>query len=109
MKKIEIYSEMLWWSLSHIRNVQTHSFIRKGRNKSCGFEAELLHNVVGTLPTEEMTDNDIYFLNVQAKYYLDNASERICDNYNVHKENIKRLFEIVPEHLKDQLKWDGPE
>ncbi|QIF93140.1 hypothetical protein [Proteus vulgaris] len=109
MKRIEIYSEMLWWALSHIRNVQTHSFIRKGKNKSCGFEAELLHNVVGTLPTEGMNDNDIYFLNVQAKYYLDNANEKICDNYNVHKKNIKRLFEIVPEHLKDQLKWDGPE
>lgn len=109
MKKLEIYSEMLWWSLSHIRNVQTHSFISKGKNKSCGFEAELLHGVVVTLPEEEITDNDIYFLNVQARYYLDNANERICCNYNVHKKNIKRLFEIVPDDLKGKLKWKGPE
>ena len=65
------------WSLSHIRNVQTHSFIHR-KNKSCSFEAELLHNV-GRF-TKEMTTT-IHFLNVQA-YYLDNASERILDNYN---------------------------
>ncbi|MBG2802985.1 hypothetical protein NA898_15880 [Proteus cibi] len=109
MRKIEIYSNMLWRSLSYIRNIQTQTCIGKAFNKSCYYEAELLHNVVISIIEEEITSNDIYFLNNQAKFYLEKANKRECTNYFSHQDDIKKLFSIVPEHLKDKLEWDGPE
>ncbi|KMJ45889.1 hypothetical protein AB204_06770 [Xenorhabdus khoisanae] len=109
MRKIDIYSNMLWRSLSYIRNIQTQTFIGKAFNKSCYYEAELLHNVVMSITEEEMTSNDIYFLNTQARFYLENADKRKCTNYFSHENDIKKLFSIVPEHLKEKLEWHGPE
>ncbi|GKX53886.1 hypothetical protein [Budvicia aquatica] len=105
MKKIEIYSDMLWRALYYIRNIQTYSFIKKGFDKSCYLEAELLHDVVKSLPYEEITEHDVDFLNGHARYYLENASEKVCDNYMSHKRNIIKLFDLVPEKLKNKLEW----
>ncbi|HGN0066533.1 TPA: hypothetical protein ACKRHG_003470 [Proteus mirabilis] len=109
MRKISIYSNMLWKSLSYIRNVQTHSCFRKAFDKSCYMEAELLHNIVISLPEEEMTEHDIFFFNSHARFYLENADKRKCTNYFSHEDDIKRLFSLVPEHLKEKLEWNGPE
>ncbi|MBD2801658.1 hypothetical protein ID854_14695 [Xenorhabdus sp. M] len=100
---------MLWRCLSDIRNIQTQTFIGKAFNKSCYHEAELLYNVVMSITKEEMTSNDIYFLNNQARFYLENADKRKCTNYFSHKDDIKKLFSIVPDHLKETLEWNGPE
>ncbi|PHM32925.1 hypothetical protein Xsze_03677 [Xenorhabdus szentirmaii DSM 16338] len=100
---------MLWKTLTHIRCVQTLSFVRKGFDKSCNLEAELLHGIVLSLTEEEMTKHDIFFLNNQARLYLDNADEIKFRNYSSHKNDIKTLFSIVPEHLREKLEWNGPE
>ncbi|MCC8379896.1 hypothetical protein [Xenorhabdus sp. PB30.3] len=99
---------MLRFALPHIRNVQTHGFIRKGRDKSCYQEAELLHDIVSSLKETEICEHDIYFLNSQARYYLENA-DRVCSNYNYHKKRIKMLFELVPDEMRNKLEWKGPE
>ncbi|CDL81249.1 hypothetical protein [Xenorhabdus szentirmaii] len=109
MKKISIYSNMLWKSLSYIRNVQTQYCFRKAFDKSCYMESELLHSVVLSIREEDITTQDIFFLNNHAKFYLENADEKKCGNYNFHKENIKALFSIVPNHMKNQLEWPGPQ
>ncbi|MGJ0626388.1 hypothetical protein [Xenorhabdus bovienii] len=109
MKKNNIYSNMLWKSLSYIRGMQTQSFLKKGLDKSCYFEAELLHSVVLSIREEDITTYDIFFLNNHARFYLDNADEKKCANYNSHEDDIKALFSIVPEHLKEKLEWSGPE
>ncbi|EST58037.1 hypothetical protein K151_2093 [Proteus hauseri ZMd44] len=72
-------------------------------------EAELLHNIVISLTEEEMTEHDVFFLNNHARFYLENAHDKKCANYYSHEDDIKKLFSIVPEHLKDKLEWDGPE
>ncbi|PHM48330.1 hypothetical protein [Xenorhabdus miraniensis] len=109
MKRIDIYIEMLSFALPYIRNVQTLSPIRKGRDKSCYHEAELLHDIVKSLRETKNCNHDIYFLNNQARYYLENANSKICANYQFHKERIKMLFELVPDEMKKQLQWSGPE
>ncbi|MDE9557579.1 hypothetical protein KKJ06_19675 [Xenorhabdus bovienii] len=109
MRKISIYSNMLCKSLSYIRNVQTHSCFRKAFDKSCYMEAELLHNIVTSLTEEEMTEHDVFFLNNHARFYLENARDKECANYHSHEDDIKKLFSIVPDHLKNQLEWLGPQ
>ncbi|OKP00296.1 hypothetical protein [Xenorhabdus eapokensis] len=109
MRKIIIYSNMLNKSLSYIRNVQTHSCFRKAFDKSCYMEAELLHNIVISLTDEEMTLHDIFFLNNHARFYLENTNDKECANYYSHQDDIKKLFSIVPEYLKNQLEWQGPQ
>ena len=39
MDKREIYIEMLYWALPHIRNLQTHGMFKKALDKSCYLEA----------------------------------------------------------------------
>ncbi|MEQ1964826.1 hypothetical protein ABLB69_17005 [Xenorhabdus khoisanae] len=56
-----------------------------------------------------MSRHDIYFLNNQARYYLENANSKMCANYQFHKERIKMLFDLVPDEMKKQLQWSGPE
>lgn len=108
MKKNEIYINMLSLSLPYIRNVQTWSEREKGRNVSCYFEADLVHNLTHTLLIPEFTDHDIWFLNYQAKSYFENCNDEISPNYSQQIEYIKRLFAMVPETLKPQLLWVGP-
>ena len=108
MNRIDIYIDMLSVALPYIRNLQTHGFLRKMIDKSCYYEAELLHNIVGSLREPNFCNWDIYFLNNQAKYYIENADEKICPNYTSHKKNIKNLFNLVPDSRKKELSWSGP-
>src|SRR5699024_2717711 len=103
MKKNEIYIEMLKWALPYIRNVQSQNVFRKANDKSCYYEAELVHNLAPTILESNFSDHDIWFLNYQAKYYIENCSEDISPNYNGHIERIKKLFELVPPELKEKL------
>lgn len=108
MNKIEIYIEMLAWSLPYIRNVQSQNVFRKANDKSCYYEAELVHNLPYKILVQDFSDSDVHFLNYQAKYYIEHCSEDISPNYNGHTERIKKLFELVPSELKEKLIWEGP-
>ncbi len=80
----------------------------KGRDISCYFEAELLHNLMHALLISEFVEHDMCFLNNQAKYYFEKCSEDISPNYNQHVEYIKSLFKMVPDSLRSKLLWKGP-
>lgn len=108
-RKQEIYKEMLLWSLSYIRNVQSRSWWRKAFDRSCFEEAELTHNLHASILAEEFTKHDIHFLNNQARRYCDKAKKTGTPNYKVHRVLIKELFELVPEDMRSELKWKGPE
>jgi len=73
-RKQEIYSDMLWWALPYIRNVQTRSWLVRARDRSCYFEAELVHNLPNSLLEPEFGDHDIWFLNHQAKWFTEKCS-----------------------------------
>ncbi len=108
MKKNEIYIKMLALTLPYIRNIQSHGELEKGRDMSCYFEAELVHNLTLTLLIPEFTEHDIWFLNNQAKYYFEKCSIDISPNYPQQIDFIKNLFKIIPDELKPKLIWVGP-
>lgn len=108
MKKNLIYLRMLSLSLPYIRNIQTLDEEAKGKDKSCFFEAELVHNLTVTLLDSEFSGHDIWFLNYQAKSYLQNCSDEISPNYHEHLRCIRSLFELVPDALRKNLLWPGP-
>lgn len=108
MQKNEIYIEMLRCCLPHIRNVQTHGVFRKATDKSCYYEAELVHNIALTILNPAFEMHDIHFLNHQAKYYVENCSAKISINYEQQVRFIKEIFKLVPDDLKEYLYWEGP-
>jgi len=108
MKKNEIYVRMLSLSLPYIRNIQSLDKKEKGRDVSCYFEAELVHNLTHTLLMPEFTEHDIWFLNNQSKYYFEKCNDDISPNYHQNVEYIKCLFKIVPDELRPKLLWNGP-
>lgn len=108
MTKNEIYVKMLSLSLPYIRNIQSLGKKEKARDTSCYFEAELVHNLMHSLLTPNFIEHDVWFLNNQAKYYVEKCSEDISSNYNQHVEYIKLLFKMVPDSLKSKLQWQGP-
>ncbi|WP_119738316.1 zinc ABC transporter substrate-binding protein [Pseudomonas sp. Larv2_ips] len=108
MKKNEIYVRMFSLALPYIRNIQTLEKKIKGKDRSCYFGAELVHNLASSLLSSEFSEHDIWFLNHQAKYYFDNCSDDISPNYWEHLKLIRALFELVPDIFKAKLLWVGP-
>lgn len=101
-RKQEIYRELLGLSLPLIRNYQTLNFWAKAFNKTCYYESELVHNLYVSILDEGFTDHDIYFLNQQAKWYLDNCSSNVSPNYEKIKDLIEELENLVPESLRNK-------
>ena len=56
----------------------------------------------------EFTDHDIWFLNHQARYYINSCSPKTSSLYKLIEKKITMLFSIVPENLKSKLQWSGP-
>lgn len=108
MKKNEIYIDMLFWILPYIRNIQSQSKDIKSEDLSCYFEAELIHNIPSKILIDEFNSSDISFLNYQAKYYYEKCSPKISILYSKNIEYIEMLFNLVPNNLRDQLNWSGP-
>jgi hypothetical protein len=108
MKKNEIYVNMLALALPYIRNIQSLGKKEKGRDMSCFFEAELIHNLTLTILISEFTEHDVWFLNNQAKYYFEKCNDDISPNYNQHIYYVGELFKIIPDELKPKLTWAGP-
>ena len=107
-RKQEIYQRLIILGLSYIRNVQTQGRCRRFFDISCYREAELIHNLSVSILEETFIEHDIHFLNFQARWYLETTNAKICQNYEINKNFIKELFQIVPEHLKHKLEWAGP-
>ncbi len=103
--KQQVYQEMLWWTLPHLRNVSTGSWWRRGKDKSAYFESELIHNLPVSMYEPEFTEHDIWFLNVQAQSYCKNCSASISPLYPSQVARIERLLALVPSHLVPKLQW----
>ncbi len=108
MTKSEIYIQMFNLVLPYVRSIQSQNAWVKARDMSCYFETELIHNLSRSILEQDILEHDIWFLNVQAKYYFEKCSENISPNYNQHLDYIKLLFKMVPDNLKSKLQWQGP-
>ncbi len=103
MTKQDIYQQLFWKGLVHIRNVQSQSFLKKGRDKSSYFIAELLHNLHASMFIPEYTDHDIWFINNQVRYFINNCSSKILSSYLDYCDLLLLLVEDVPNTLKSQI------
>lgn len=100
---------MLLWAIPHIRNVQSQSWWRKALNRSCEFEAELVHNLHVSILEEDFVNHDIWFLNAQARFYVEHCNPQVSLNYERHQQLIAELFTLVPPTFRSKLQWSGPQ
>lgn len=109
MTKNEIYIDILQVTLPYLRMVVSSSLFRRLRDRSAIYETQLIHGFYSLLSHEEFKDDDIRFLNYHCRYYYENCNDKISMIYSDHLKSFSDLFSIVPDHLKNQLEWKGPE
>jgi hypothetical protein len=102
--KQEIYRDILFWTLPHLRNAASQRWWRRIRDKSAYYESELVHNLPVSMYESEFTDHDIWFLNIQANYYIRNCSASVSYLYPEQSKRLMALRALVPESLKSKLK-----
>ncbi|MCW8878660.1 MAG: hypothetical protein OQK51_16535, partial [Kangiellaceae bacterium] len=49
------------------------------------------------------TEHDIYFLNNQAKWYLENCNEKLSPLYTENKMRIEALISMVPPEQQSEV------
>jgi hypothetical protein len=47
-------------------------------------------------------------MNVHAKYYVESCDSKKSFIYDQQVQEIRKLFEIIPEDRRSELKWSGP-
>ncbi|WP_300002419.1 hypothetical protein [uncultured Cedecea sp.] len=109
MTKKIIYLEMLRLTLLHMRYLTSLGVVLRIRDRSAKYETQLAHSFYYLLLNEDFESEDIHFLNSHCRDYYENCNQNISILYNSQVDNIAKLFSIVPEHLKSELKWKGPE
>ncbi|MBG2896761.1 zinc ABC transporter substrate-binding protein [Proteus mirabilis] len=108
MTKNELYIDMMYWILPQLRNIQSRGMIAKAKDKSCYYELQLIHNLPKKILSQDFDESDISFLNYQAKTYIEKCSSKISILYDGNVRYIKMLFDLVPNELRHQLRWNGP-
>lgn len=107
-RKQELYAELLGRTLPSLRNLSTQSWWHRARNRAFFFESELVHNLFVSILDPEFGSHDLWFLNRQARAYVDSCSEKVSSLYKANLETISELFKIVPESQRNALDWPGP-
>jgi hypothetical protein len=108
-RKQEIYREFLQFGLPSLRGVRYVRWWQRARRHALYVEAEFLHNLYVTILEPEFLNHDIWFLNHQARWFLTHADPRHTATYHHHRGLIGELFTLVPERLRDDLEWPGPD
>jgi len=108
MDKSEVYLDMLFWSLPHIRNIATHNPLARLKDRSTYYESELVCQFHLLLKYKSFTKNDISFLNFRARWYYENCDKNKSILYPSQVKRISLLFAMVPEEMKGLLEWNGP-
>lgn len=118
-KKQELYREILRWALPQSRNALSQfRQVRRWRMLSQkrqlhlrgSYEvAQFVHNLYGSILEEDFIAHDLWFLDVQARSFIEGNDDRTCYCYSLYAYYVQELFKIVPANLKDQLKWNGPQ
>ena len=118
-RKQEIYREILTWALPNSRNTLSRFhrvrwlrvLSRKDQTylKGAYEVAQFVHNLYVSILEEEFIFHDIWFLNVQARAFIERNSDKTCSLYSLFAYYIQELFKIVPQDLRHKLEWSGPE
>ena len=116
-RKQAIYKAILSWALPSLRNSLSQfrrqkpflilNWKQQKEFRNHYFIAEFVHNIYNLILTESFVEQDVYFLNAQAKLLYQNGQN--CQHYSLFVYYIQELFKEVPEHLHHKLTWNGPE
>jgi hypothetical protein len=117
-RKQEIYREVLFWALPTLRNCLSRYttrfpkiFLRRserGQLKASFEIAEFIHNIYASILVEDFTDHDMYFINQQARNFIQNCDPN-AGHYALFAFYIQQLINEVPPNRKKQLTWMGPQ
>ena len=108
MNKNEVYLDMLFWALPHIRNMSTHNPLARLKDRSVYYESELIYKFHTLLKNEFFNEDDVSFLNSRARWYCENCNEKKSVLYTSQVKRISLLFAMVPRDMKVLLEWNGP-
>jgi hypothetical protein len=106
--KQELFSELFQNALVRIRASAQHAWWRRADSRLTEFESELIHNATISLAEPAFVDADIWFLNHQARWYVENCNARLSKIYAMQVDIVRRLFAQVPREIRHQLTWPGP-
>jgi hypothetical protein len=70
--------------------------------------AQFLHNVPALVASPEFSSHDFWWMNVHARTFFENDALPGTDLWHAFFSPTRQLFDLVPEELRHQLKWDGP-
>ena len=101
--KRKIYLDMIRDAVVQSRNASTLPMHQKAFNKSSSFELELVHNLFDSLNDDCFSEHDIYFLNNQAKWYLENCTEKLSPLFAENKKRIEALISMVPPEKQSEI------
>lgn len=102
-KKNQIYLEMVEKALWLSRNRQTRSFLGKAFDKTCIEELELVHGLPVLIMEDKFGEGDVWFLNTQAKNYLNSNNLKSSSNYNFYKDSIAKITNLLPRDLINKI------
>jgi hypothetical protein len=109
-EKQKVYLDILEFVLPYLRSIQTNGILRRLRHRTFYFyqEIELVHNLPRLLVIPEFEEYDVHWLNTQARNFVLRGRkdfpfyQRVCDD-------IRTLFALLPDDLRQKLIWNGPE
>jgi hypothetical protein len=107
-RKQEIYRDMLRCGIPWLRSVNCLRPWHRRHRRALYEQAELIHNLYVSILEPEFIDHDVWFLNHQARLYLQNADPRYEYVVKPNRDAIRELFRLVPDELRHKLEWDGP-
>ena len=90
-----------WWRVAPWK---THKLAWAGYNV-----AQFLHQVPQLMAHEEFTKGDLWFLNNHARSFFAKVVPKTSFLYTDFLSPTKQLFCLVPENMREELEWLGPE
>lgn len=106
--KIEIYLEIMRVILPYVRNENSKSGWKRLLMRDVYPELELVHNIPPLMRGGEVSETDVYWINVQAKNYADSCERTPRAFCDIVLCCIEDLVVLVPTELRCQLSWKGP-
>lgn len=93
------YIRLLWWILPSLRSDFRRSRVRRLLQPGLGEEAELVHNIPALLETDGYSEQDVHWLNTQARNYLRISLVKRRPFHAVVVESVRAILCLMPEHL----------
>jgi hypothetical protein len=106
--KQELFSALFQNAIVRIRAHAQRTWWRRASSRLTEFESELIHNAMISLAEPAFVESDIWFLNHQARWYVETCNEHLSAIYAMQVDIVRKLFAQVPEDIRHQLTWTGP-